>query len=246
MIKFFRKIRQELLNQGKTIKYFKYAIGEIILVVIGILIALQINNWNEIKIENTLEIKLLKEISDNLNEDIIQLNLNIEKTSRFKGSFERVLNHLENKTQISESLKSDYSKIFGIGFGTFDSNDTGFESLKSIGINSIKNDKIRKEITLIYGVKYNSITNDISYYMGDIIESYSKFHTTLYGQFKINEAFKSAEPINLEKLQDNIAYKNYLKQIIFLLGTVEKRYIEAQDQIRSLDNLIIEELKSRK
>ena len=47
MIKFFRKIRQNLLSEGKTAKYLKYAIGEIILVVIGILIALQINNWNE-------------------------------------------------------------------------------------------------------------------------------------------------------------------------------------------------------
>lgn len=47
MIKFFRKIRQNLLSKGKTGKYFKYAIGEIVLVVIGILIALQVNNWNE-------------------------------------------------------------------------------------------------------------------------------------------------------------------------------------------------------
>ena len=47
MIKFFRKIRQNLLSEGKTGKYFKYAIGEIVLVVIGILIALTINNWNE-------------------------------------------------------------------------------------------------------------------------------------------------------------------------------------------------------
>ena len=47
MIKFFRKIRQNLLMENKTGKYLKYAIGEIILVVIGILIALQINNWNE-------------------------------------------------------------------------------------------------------------------------------------------------------------------------------------------------------
>ena len=47
MIKFFRKIRQNLLMENKTGKYFKYAIGEIVLVVIGILIALQINNWNE-------------------------------------------------------------------------------------------------------------------------------------------------------------------------------------------------------
>ena len=47
MIKFFRKIRQNLLMENKTGQYFKYAIGEIVLVVIGILIALQINNWND-------------------------------------------------------------------------------------------------------------------------------------------------------------------------------------------------------
>ena len=47
MIKFFRNIRQNLLSEGKTSRYLKYAIGEVVLVVIGILIALQINNWNE-------------------------------------------------------------------------------------------------------------------------------------------------------------------------------------------------------
>lgn len=46
MIKFFKKIRYDFMNQNKTGKYFKYAIGEIVLVVIGILIALGINNWN--------------------------------------------------------------------------------------------------------------------------------------------------------------------------------------------------------
>src|SRR5210317_1752205 len=55
MIKFFRKIRQNLLSEGKTGKYLKYAIGEIVLVVFGILIALQINNWNELQKESVLE-----------------------------------------------------------------------------------------------------------------------------------------------------------------------------------------------
>jgi hypothetical protein len=47
MIKFFRKIRQKLLVENKISKYLLYAIGEVVLVVIGILIALSVNNWNE-------------------------------------------------------------------------------------------------------------------------------------------------------------------------------------------------------
>ena len=67
MIKFFRTIRKSLLAEGKTGKYLKYAVGEIILVVIGILIALQINNWNEWRKERVLEINTLVEIEENLN-----------------------------------------------------------------------------------------------------------------------------------------------------------------------------------
>ncbi|MGK0489458.1 MAG: hypothetical protein ACJAXB_002657 [Candidatus Endobugula sp.] len=49
--KFFRRIRNDLMEKNKTGKYFNYAVGEIILVVIGVLIALSINNWNENQIE---------------------------------------------------------------------------------------------------------------------------------------------------------------------------------------------------
>jgi hypothetical protein len=66
MIKLFRKIRQNLLNEGKTTKYFKYAIGEIVLVVIGILIALQINNWNENRKETIEEKAILESLYENL------------------------------------------------------------------------------------------------------------------------------------------------------------------------------------
>ena len=74
MIKFFRKIRQNLLMENKTGKYFKYAIGEIILVVIGILIALQINNWNEGRKNDEKETILIKNIVDDLSSDIEHMN----------------------------------------------------------------------------------------------------------------------------------------------------------------------------
>ena len=59
MIKFFRKIRYDLMGKNKTDKYLKYAVGEIILVVVGILIALQINNWNNDNYLHKLEKKYL-------------------------------------------------------------------------------------------------------------------------------------------------------------------------------------------
>lgn len=74
MIKFFRSIRQNLLNEGKTAKYFKYAIGEIVLVVIGILIALNINNWNENRVRNIKVKTYLNNVIQDLTYDQETLN----------------------------------------------------------------------------------------------------------------------------------------------------------------------------
>ena len=75
MIKFFRKIRQKLLSENKFSKYLIYAIGEIILVVIGILIALQINNWNEERVQEKELDGLKKSISSAIQSDITFLKL---------------------------------------------------------------------------------------------------------------------------------------------------------------------------
>ena len=74
MLKFFRKIRYNLMEQKKTGKYFKYAIGEIVLVVIGILIALNINNWNENRISRNKEKLLLKELNTEFKLNKIQFD----------------------------------------------------------------------------------------------------------------------------------------------------------------------------
>jgi len=80
MIKFFRKIRQKLLTENKFSKYLIYAFGEIVLVVIGILIALQINNWNQSKQEKTSLSEYLTSIAQNIKVDIE--NLAYIKTTR--------------------------------------------------------------------------------------------------------------------------------------------------------------------
>ena len=74
MLKFFRQIRHRLLAESKISSYLLYAIGEILLVVIGILIALQINNWNEIRKDIKKELIFLKDIKEDLQQDTIQIN----------------------------------------------------------------------------------------------------------------------------------------------------------------------------
>jgi hypothetical protein len=105
MIKFFRKIRQNLLMENKTGKYFKYAVGEIVLVVIGILIALQINNWNQnknIQKENT---QLIKNILDDFNVNKKRLDKSINLVETLIGHSDRLLK-LISKSEITASTDS--------------------------------------------------------------------------------------------------------------------------------------------
>ena len=82
MIKYFRKIRQWLLTENRFSKYLLYAIGEIVLVVIGILIALSINNWNQSQNEKQIETQYLNNIVRDLNEQFISIDtqMQIEKS----------------------------------------------------------------------------------------------------------------------------------------------------------------------
>jgi hypothetical protein len=111
MIKFFRKIRQNLLMENKTGKYFKYAIGEIILVVIGILIALSINNWNDNRKNRISERKLL----DNIHRDFIHNKVEFDS---LKAIHYRALEGLEKLVTLfplgNDSLKYTAYKKYNL------------------------------------------------------------------------------------------------------------------------------------
>ena len=94
MIKFFRKIRYDLMEKNKTGKYLKYAIGEIVLVVIGILIALSINNWNEHqKILNNEE-ELIISLKEEVTNTIIEIEASLVENNLFLKSADELINKL--------------------------------------------------------------------------------------------------------------------------------------------------------
>ena len=153
MIKFFRKIRQKLLTENKFSKYLLYAIGEILLVVIGILIALQINNWNESrKLANT-ESMYLKRFLSELEQDTTYFSKGIKT---FQGrnqiirDFSAALNddHSQDSTVIH--LANDFLRE-GWVMATFRPSTTTFDDLSSTGnLNVIRNIALRDDIVKLY------------------------------------------------------------------------------------------------
>ena len=152
MIKFFRKIRQNLLSEGKTGKYFKYAIGEIVLVVIGILIALQINNWNENRILLKKEKHYLNEITANLEVDITRIN-EIFNFNQIKDSIlDETINPLldfEEDDQIVQMIAKNFDSN-GV-YDVFEQNNAAYTNmLQAENIGLIQNDYLRKKLTYYY------------------------------------------------------------------------------------------------
>ncbi|UKM66051.1 DUF6090 family protein [Flavobacteriaceae bacterium GSB9] len=111
MIKFFRKIRQNLLSEGKTTKYLKYAIGEIILVVIGILIALQLNSWGESKKNDTIRHQYYLQLIDELKENKIYIEEIIQKYSQNISTYNKVIYSLNSQSLTTDQIFNKYSLV---------------------------------------------------------------------------------------------------------------------------------------
>lgn len=144
MIKFFRKIRKNLLTEGKTGKYFKYAFGEIFLVVIGILIALQVNNWNEERKDSIKEQQILSQLKEDYEANLLQLDQKISSRISIIQAGNEILKYIDQPTNIhNDSIAIKLSVISG--WSTFDpiQNDL----FASGDIRLIKNGKLKRHLS---------------------------------------------------------------------------------------------------
>ena len=240
MIKFFRRIRQKLLDNGNLKKYFFYAIGEIILVVIGILIALQINNWNNQRISSSQEIALLKEMKKNLEKDIIDVRGNIGWLKGFLNSNQLMLNSLEPPNTFNDTLEAHYAGIYSTA--GFMKNTSAYTNLESMGFNIIRNDSLRIEITNLYTILYNGIDNT-----GELHRFFLQNHyfPQIMENIKIDTYFEKAYPIDHESLSKNHKFKELANYNCALLNVMINGYSNAEKEITSLINLIDKEINNR-
>ena len=154
MIKFFRKIRYDLMEKNKTGKYFKYAIGEIVLVVIGILIALSINNWNEGRINNKTLNTYYNRLLIDIENDLKEIGIYQDYYRSSIRPIQKEIIKIQSSSYNTDSLYNNINKWMRFT-REFSPNKSTYEDLLSTGnINLISALELRTLILDLYTVKY--------------------------------------------------------------------------------------------
>lgn len=213
MIKFFRTIRQQLITTGKAKNYFIYAIGEIILVVIGILIALQINNWNENRKDRILEKEYLVRIREDIKLDTKWVN------SYIIDKYERKVQCLENGKAYYQGnyvIKDTLQFLNDIGYGgvfghvAWSLNKNTYNELISTGnLRNIKSNALRTEI-----VNYYAYVIAIENTAKEYISGYIKFTNSFTG-------FNSNNPDYISEYDQKLLLKNIKTEEYYRLANLE-------------------------
>ena len=230
------------MEQNKTTKYFKYAIGEIVLVVIGILIALQLNNWNTENKASIEELELLAEMKYNLEMDLEDCIWNIKKNQDLLASNLAVLSQLKKRAPFQDALQLHYGNL--VYTTTQLRNMSAYDHLKSKGMNLVRNDSLRQEITTVYSARYYNITRRELEYDNKI--QINHIIPQLNGKVVIDDITKTGYPIAIENLYDDDAFKGALHTNVNVKRSMANAYENLKSDLQNLITHITKELKRRK
>lgn len=236
-MRLFRGIRHTLLSEKKIKKYFFYAIGEIALVVIGILIALQINNWNDNRIKRKSEVNSYVNIKNRISEDKNDVQGNMNYNSRYMAQFEYAVEIIDN---------NDFSKLDTLGaiatnlirYSDFNKQGNIYETLVNSGeIKLLGNAQIVESIReleekYMYMNRMENIHYDVMInYVAMIISTNLKFST---GEVKSQENLYSFK------------FQNLILLLVEIMKEKEMVYRSVIDEIDEVTRLIDEELEPAK
>lgn len=210
MLKIFRRVRQKLIRQNKVSSYLLYAIGEIILVMIGILLALQVTNWNEeIKVKNELN-SILRTVSLDLKRDTLSASSIIQFYDTIKKKSDYIIHKKLNRKNYK---KCPECRSLVTIYQPFVTQKKGYELLKKFSNNNqIKNDTLVTRITQFY-TSLNLLIDDSN-------------------QFIKEEVFKNIEIFKSKDWFVNWTLGKYSEEmIIFFTESEEYRKMVAANDI---------------
>ena len=240
MIKFFRKIRQKLLSENNFSKYLIYAIGEIVLVVIGILIALSLNNWNDSKKKKIEERVLLTELMKNLEINITQIKEDIEWDSVAISSGKIIMNVLNNKISYSDTLGNHFqnSRLVPNSFLT----TSAYKAIENRGFHIVSSIFLRKKIMKLFDDTYPSMILEIN----NIDENTLKTNMQNYMINHFEYSNGQLKPNDYQELLEDQRYRNILSYNIEIQGYFKWKRIDCLKQVELLIEEIDKELNKEK
>lgn len=245
MLFLLRQLRRLELRKRSS-RYFLYAAGEIILVVVGILIALQINNSNEAKKDREFEVKMLASIQKNLQADFEHVDgFMTQRNEAVVGAVE----FFENSLITGELDKTKASRQLGFlatGF-TLQFNAGAYQALKSTGIDKISSDKVRDEIIQLYEYEYPRMYQFVEFqkemsqrYADEYLPKFLSARSPTVRDGKVN--YQSGKL----KIQDLLNDPDFLRELTFAKSrtmAVNNLIKSYKDAISKLIALIEEEIK---
>jgi hypothetical protein len=236
MIRIFRRLRIQLLNDNKVSKYLIYAIGEIALVMIGILLALQVNNWNEDRKRLGEETKILQELKNSISTDIIELSKRVEYGKQDIYHANSILDHIEKGLPYSDSLNKHFIIISKAGINKiFSPEISAYKVLESKGVDLMSSDTLKKQVLDLYNIEYPKLDYEYENYRINILE-YGR--PVARKQFIIeNNEKPMMKPVDYKALSTNIVYTNTIKVIkvnSFAINEILERLIEKCQEIKKL------------
>ena len=236
-----------MADDNKPMKYARYALGEIILVVIGILIALQINTWNEERKTRLIEIKTLKEIKENLHVDLIEIQSDIDIMDSINNAGIAAIEYFEKNTTPSESFL--YNVFISSQNPHFDPFQGGYSLLVLKGLDIITNDRLRGAVSRLYELNYpyyakyenervlsliNSLNPKLVNYFSSVWVDDNYFN----GTSKITDA-------DFLKLKEDTSVINALNDNVVKNKVVQDRAQRTAGYIRALIAQIEDELEKK-
>ena len=191
-MKIFRNVRQKLAAENKVMAYLRYAVGEILLVVIGILIALQINNWNEHRKENVKIKTYLKSMQVDLNNDINRFDLIINASNKLIRANSLVFRNKNYQTQPIDSIVLTISSYFN----DYKIYDQTFQKIKNSGLaDQLGSKELNDAINNYYTIDLYTFNTFIDY-----DEKYTLMDDEFWfdsDDYEINPPFGSIQKMNL-------------------------------------------------
>jgi hypothetical protein len=239
MIKFFRKIRYDLMGKNKTGQYLKYAIGEIVLVVIGILIALSINSWNENIKTHSEELELLHLVQNSIQDDLGNLEILQNTLINDITKLNRVLDFLGGETEYSDSLSTDFRPLTMNKAISF--NQSAIKSFEAKG-QIVKNDSLRYAIIDLHNDTYPRLQRALNNFRANLLTFYRPILKTRF--IYPDDYFENLEykPVNPDSLKNDLEFNNSVKSCKANFQVGLDRINIVINTILALNNAINEEL----